>query len=241
MSSPPELTLPPELEAILDKIGWATVKERAPAVAEIWERFLTPNAGGFAPDPVRARATLKCFEKLASAIDRVLAQLNSLTSKEVSDLNTACQLDTSLEEIFRPPPDSVAAVKQGLERLRAGLTPPHLFLEWEADQSKKGRPRNEVAYKIARILAHIYVVGRGDLPTYGRDAITNEPNGDFVPTVVEVYRILEVEVGDPIDPCKAAIKSITAPIFELLKIHRNGSDPVAVEEWGKFWNSVLVK
>lgn len=211
-----------ELEAILNRIGWATVKFVAPFLAGSLAARLTPNGGLFESHRPTARAGLERHQQLMTAMAKVLEELEALSPGKLRYANWASSLALDTPDARDVGvPDRVSQARAALEAIVPGILSLNESLAWEAElregNARRGRPPNRAAYRIAEALAEVYVIGMGKTPPLGRDSGSNEANGGFATTFVDVCKILGVRVKDPHDVCEAAKEKLTPErVTELL-------------------------
>lgn len=78
---------------------------------------------------------------------------------------------------------------------------------WGGAKRKRGAPRHEAAYAVARELAKIYAKITGRPPTYSEDE--NGLSGEFTPVLRDVFDALGWQGRQLRGPATAAIKSVT--------------------------------
>jgi len=94
----------------------------------------------------------------------------------------------------------------GLERTIAQLEP-------EARKVKKGQQKNEAAYRVAGAIAVIYVIGRGQYPTYGNRPDGSGPSTLFCRTTDAVCAELGIIVGDVVRVCRDSLSEMSDDDF----------------------------
>lgn len=207
----------PELEAALAPIGWDTAKRLSPWFAEGAAASLNATGGRLSSDrPAASRALLR-HRDLMKDMERVL---NGLADLSKDERHTIDHWSQTLEERDTGSPSYVEAAFGALEAIVPGVIELHLQLEHEAGAPKRGRPRNEAAYRVALTLAEIYVVGRGRRPTYGNREDGKGPTGDYGRTVERVCGLLGIAVSDFTDYCREAIQSLSDERLAQLLAHR---------------------
>lgn len=193
----------PELEAELNKIGWARV--------DLWHRAwlatsLKADGGLVASSPQAAEAARKKYLKLRRSIVATVEGLTALSEEARTSIN----LDsTPPDERDGGWPDHVDAVVQALHAICPGLVRWAEYLDHEADKAKRGRPWNEPAFRVASAMAEIYLIGRGKIPTVGRLADGGGPSGTFGKAVAKVCILLGIKVADVVPHCQRAIADLT--------------------------------
>lgn len=193
----------PELEAELNKIGWARV--------DPWQRArlstsLTANGGLVASSPQAATAAASSHRNLCQSIVAAVEGLTKLSEEARTSIN----LDSTLpDELDGGWPDHVDAAVQALYAICPGLLRWTEYLNHEANKAKRGRPWNEPAFRVAAAMAEIYLIGRGKVPTIGRLADGGGPSGEYGKAMAKVCNLLEIKVADVVPHCQRAIADLT--------------------------------
>lgn len=187
----------PELESVLNKIGWSRVKGVAPSYAlRLRARLIDPKA-----DDRRDRnrddrrdlsLVMRAAQQLHEAIDRLSPESRNLIDMFSGDL----EAPTGSDRVQR----AIEAIVPGLLELSATL---------DAEAPGKGRRKNLAAFRIAHILAEIHTIGLGRKPTFGTDPITGLPTGDFGRACTAAFGLLDCRVAESsTEPIEAAVGMI---------------------------------
>lgn len=221
----------PEIEEILDSVGWRFACSRHPIQTAKWTLTLNGTGGALSSSPQEAKKMASNVKKLFRSVWEAYSVLGLLPDQIIGSLNMG---STSWEEMKRMQhasssvfPDRVGQTRSELGGLMAGLEATLSRLEDQGKRATRGRPRNDPAYAIARTVAEIYIVGLGALPTVGHLAGTNRPSGLYCRAVECLFATLGLNVGDPFLPCSDAVNSLTEEeiaCFLLLRSeeHRQG-------------------
>jgi hypothetical protein len=197
----------PEIEAILNRIGWQKVLKLYPHLARSIEAKLTPTGGLFAAKATVASDQQKRIVEILSALESLVLRLESLPPDQRDCINMwSCPPGERDKGI----PDRVGMITAGLTDLVPGLLITDEILVWESRAAGKGsRPRNENAYRVAEAVAEIYVVGTGRRPGYGsRSVYTDQDGTPFGRAVSEIFAALGIQ-ADTKGPCEAARNAMT--------------------------------
>ncbi|WP_137110001.1 hypothetical protein [Rhodobacter sp. SY28-1] len=206
----------PEVEAELNKIGWARV-------VDPWQRAwfsttLKVYGGLVAPSPKAAVAAAKRHRRLCVAI---LASVEGLTALSDDARGTINLESTPVDHRDEGWPDHVGVAIEALHAISPGLLRWEEFLKHEEERAKRGRPKNEPAYRIASALAEIHLIGKGKPPKVGRLEDGGGPSGIYGQTVANVCALLGIKVADVVPPCLEAVKGLTPERIAAIRIAVN--------------------
>jgi len=208
----------PDLQSILERIGWATVKARAPAYAlQLEVRLRDSSRDNAARTAQVERERLECF------IEDVLrvkgsADALAITSKSFVDfeLSSSSERDGVIPNRTQDAVDLLLALGPGLEALAE-------FLDQRANHARGGRPRKDAAFRIAEAVAEIYVIGRGEMPAKSSSA-EGLASGEFSNVCHEVFKALGVDSSRrTLEPLRAAIDRLTGERLDRLMAIRSGA------------------
>lgn len=207
----------PELETALAPIGWGTVKRVAPWFASFAAASLNATGGRLSRDRPSASQALQQHHELMKAMEIVMCGLAHLTADE---RDTVDHWSRTPEQRDAGGPSTVSAAIEAPEVIVPGVIELYQQLAHEEGSPRRGRPRNEAAYRVALTLAEVYVVGRGRRPTYGNREDGKGPTGDYGRTVERVCGLLGIAVSDFTDYCREAIQSLSDERLAQLLAHR---------------------
>jgi len=183
----------PELEEVLDGIGWQ--------VAKVYNRSLfflawepTKDGGLLFRSKPDAREGINNLLKLEAALKQIPPTLHSMLS---GVLRTSEDWDSG---------------RNPMEEFELGLAEAINIARHEQDKLWTGAGPNakQAARKVADQMAEIYVLGMGKLPTSGtKPDNSNEPSTQFSRAVRDVYRLLDIDAHF-MGPCERAVAALEA-------------------------------
>jgi hypothetical protein len=156
----------PEVENVLNGIGWEVVKRASPLFAAQLGRCF--SVASLADTDVQARRRAKEIERLLRDAHGMLSGLRALPDNVQRNIFLA---SVHPDELFRlsAEPDTnplVQEVESVLYRLLRGLEATQAKLDFEAGGARSGPPKNLRPYKVAYAAAQIYVIGRCEMPVH---------------------------------------------------------------------------
>jgi hypothetical protein len=169
----------PEVETILNRIGWEIVQRSSPLMAFFLARtFQTPNPSSLTPTDASSRLLADRVHSMGQAAAQLVSGLSGLP--EAVRLNIAF-----LSHPFPAFPDAEEALGH-LEKFRAVLTKladclevTEARLRYEGGPTRPGNPKNLVPHAVAFAAAKIYVVGMGSMPAAHNITAGSEARGLF--------------------------------------------------------------
>jgi hypothetical protein len=205
----------PEIETILNQIGWQKVKKLYPGRAQFIEEKLTPTGGLFATKATVASDQQRRILEVLSALEDLVSKLENLPSDQRDCINMwSCPVDERENGI----PDRVGRATASLTDLVPGFRITNEGLLWESQAaSKSSRPRNVNVYRVAEAVAEIYVIGTGKRPGYGsKNVYTGQEGTPFARAVSGVFAILGIQ-AEAKGPCEAARQAMTPERMKELR------------------------
>ena len=204
----------PEIEAALSRIGWQTVKRLPIYLISRAESVLSPTGGRFTAKTSSAKLEHDRLANLLGQLNATVAGLKQLSHKQIRSIDGGAATDDELQSAA--PPSRIRAAVSALEGIVPGVEHLCALVNIEAGTPKKGAPRNEAAYRIAKVLAEIYVVGLGEKPTIGLRADGTGPSGLYGSVASDVFRLLSITVNDVRAPCREAIGLLDEGKMQML-------------------------
>lgn len=216
----------PELEAELNKIGWANARHHPSAIA--WKLTLQPKAGLIASWPTEAAAAHERLLVLWNAIQTVRNEIDALTDDARRFINLT---STPPDERDGGWPDHLANAVTALQALDEGLISWGTGLRHAAEHARAHRPKNEPAYRVAGVLAEIYFVGLGRMPGNGNIDGTSKPSTPFGKVAKQVMGLLGIEIRGVYSVCAAAIAELSEARQADLRNPKSFRDPSLFDVW----------
>jgi hypothetical protein len=202
----------PEVRGLLEPLGWSRVQEANPLFAAGLAAVFTLEGGGFAKtasDAVKVRTDLEAtfravFDawKLLGGLPREIARRVNTTTEALERLK---QGDRDISAWPSPSDDQIETARRQLWTVLAGLESTLAQIEREAGKAKRGRQKNEAAYRVAHAVAAIYMIGLGVYPSIGNRSDGSGPSGLFCNTTKAVCHELGIEVGDVVPVCRQVL------------------------------------
>ena len=202
----------PELEGVLDKIGWARVKGVAPAHALRLQARLLDTRGDDRRDRNKEdRRDLSRVMRAAAQLHEAIGHLHP-ESRDLIDLFSGGPDDPiASDKVLR----SIEAIASGLAELSAML---------DAEAPRRGRRQNRAAFRVADALAEVFVIGLGRPPTFGTDPVSGRPTGDFGRACSDAFALLGCRLAESsTEPIRAAVARIDGDHLRRLLAIRSGT------------------
>lgn len=194
----------PEVEAILQRIGWDVVSRASPALAlQLAHQFQTPAAGVLVSTDASARDLADRVRGLGESAFALATGLLALPENVRQNVDLT-SLNISEIQGGEEGADLVEEVQSALWRLMRGLAATEARLRFEGGQNRRGNPKNLVPHAIAFAAAQIYVIGMGSLPAAHNETAGHEVRGIFGKVVEDLFDAMGLGF-DAIGPARAAI------------------------------------
>ena len=207
----------PELRKLLEPIGWSVVEKSTPVLAATLLDRLTQFGGRIGATKSESAAIKKTVEAAMKSAFRTIQMLDKLPIHCQDQVNLAREALDALAQIRngerpnRPASDQTSRAKHELFDLLAALEAVDARLEREARGLSRGNQPNEKSYAFALVVAEIYLVGVGEMPSVGRNAEDwSRLTCSYGRTVQSVAGAMGLQVGDWYRPCETAISRLEA-------------------------------
>lgn len=208
----------------LREMGWARVQEEFPLVAcrlidsvasEELETYRTP---------AQAQKQLRSMEALVKKLRSVCMGLNGLSEPDRKTINHWSASSSELDN--GTVPDRIASLIHAADQIGPGLATLMELLEFRTAQGTGTRPRNESAYTIAEALLDAYMVGKGSLPTYGRQPDERTVSGEYCRLLEMLFDWKCLKIRDVVHVAETLIK----PLKDNPKLERARLDSIYKEQ-----------
>ena len=206
----------PEVRGLLEPLGWSRVQEANPLFAAGLAAVFTPEGGGFAKTASDAVIMRTDLEAASRGVFDAWKLLGGLPREVARRVNTATEALERLKQGDRdisawpsPSDDQIETARRQLWTVMAGLESTLAQIEREAGKAKRGQQRNEAAYRVARSIAAIHIIGLGEYPSIGNRSDGSGPSGQFCNTTKAVCSELGIIVGDVVRVCRQALSEIS--------------------------------
>tara|TARA_R100000935_G_C2829559_1_gene164252 strand:- start:724 stop:1455 length:732 start_codon:yes stop_codon:yes gene_type:complete len=227
----------PELEAALNKIGWAGIAERSKINSLRYERMLTLRGNQLFRSRIEAdenlerlrclrdsvMLTLGLLRELPEEHSYYLEQLADLHSKDPADsrdrippaINALDEIATAVNGLYQRARYEVDGQEKAIDKQNARVRNQTIRDE-KRTGVKQGRPTERAAYDLAETVLEIYVIGTGRRPTAGQQSTHPYVNCEYGRSVAEVFAALGLSVR-PYKYCKAARQKYSDEDIEMLQ------------------------
>ncbi|SFR98403.1 hypothetical protein [Yoonia litorea] len=195
-----------ELAEGLSEIGWARVQSQFPRVACRLIDAVSPDEMIRYRTPAQARKQLKKLQSFWGRLVAVCEDLSELREPEYKTVNHWSASSTELDNGAAP--DRIATLIQSAAQMEPGLS---MLIDELEDRAAKGtgkRPRNELAFEVADALMDVYLVGKGSLPTYGRQSNEKKVSGEYCLLLELLFARMELKVDDVVNVAETLIKPL---------------------------------
>lgn len=219
----------PEVESILEGIGWDFARLCLPVQAAVWTKVFRDAGEGIAASrittsPQESKALSRRVDAILRMAKGLVEHLQQLPDPVRQNINVGATSFAELKEMHSRNavdfPDRITWTLDELSDLIPGIAATQRRLKLHGTKAKRGGQRNEVAFTIAKAVAEIYALGLGIRPSVGRRADVPGLSGRYARTVEKVYSAMGLSVVDAHDQCKEAVERYDAGQMDGLLLVR---------------------
>lgn len=218
----------PEVEAVLQKIGWEVVSKCNPFfVASLKSSFERSELVKTDADARKASAEITKTFKLTFNLLQAIRELPEATRRNIAMATVTPQ--DALTQMTCGEPINVPLLFEDVEgllwQLMIGLEATESQMSFLGGKPRPGRPKNLRPHEVAFAAAKVYFIGLNDLPTAYFDPVSGRIGGLFGQAVEELFGVLGLGF-DALEPCKEAtrlLQSLPSEELNALKLMRDPS------------------
>lgn len=201
----------PEVDAVLNRIGWEKVKAASPLIAAQLRAKLH-SAATLGTTDTASRKMAEETTRIFKTTIELRNQLEALRPAVRQNINVATICKARAMQMLNEGrwdiPDHVEETRSVLLTLLIGLEATLSRLEHEGGAPRKGNARNLRPHAVANACARIYVAGMGEMPVVSKDQSSDTGvSGLYGRTVAEIFRLLGIR-SRVFGPCQRAIADL---------------------------------